>query len=216
MTRPMHSSASQLNAARLALANSRSDPEIAAGVALFGYPEARLAEGQCLYERALAAVDAQKAAAAAQLQATADLELSAGVAHDAYQALAKVARAVADRSSLTVPGLEGREPRTTAGFILAGYTLFSSAATLPQLASFGYDDDRLITEREKIAAYDRLNQQQEAAKGAAQQATREAEMALADLAIWLGQYLKIARVALRGRPQLFEKLGIVVQSQERA
>ena len=46
---------------------------------------------------------------------------------------------------------------------------------------------------------------QEAAKGAAQQATRERDLALD---AWRAQYVKIARVALRNKPQLLEKLGL--------
>jgi hypothetical protein len=76
------------------------------------------------------------------------------------------------------------------------------------LAPYGYDAARLQAERDRIVAYDQSNQDQEAAKGAAQDATRAQVDALAMLRDWYAQYRKIARVALRGRRQLLEKLGI--------
>ena len=54
--------------------------------------------------------------------------------------------------------------------------------------------------------------QQEAAKGATQQATREQDAALTALDAWRAQYIKLARVALRGKSQLLEKIGVAVRS----
>ena len=51
---------------------------------------------------------------------------------------------------------------------------------------------------------------------AAQQATREQKAALAALNAWLAQYLKIARVTLRDKPELYTKLGGVARSTRTA
>jgi len=59
-----------------------------------------------------------------------------------------------------------------------------------------------------INAYDAANRIQEQAKGAAQQATRDQDAALKALDLWCSQYIKIARVALQGKKELLEKLGI--------
>lgn len=55
-----------------------------------------------------------------------------------------------------------------------------------------------------------------AAIGAAQQATRDQRAALAALNQWLSQYLKIAKIALREKPQLIEQLSDVVRSDRTA
>jgi len=68
----------------------------------------------------------------------------------------------------------GKEPRDTAGFLQAAYTLFDNAASSGLLAKFGYEADRITAERAMIAAFDQANQTQEAAKGAAQRAPRKA------------------------------------------
>ncbi len=142
-----------MNAAQLAIANSLADPEIKAAVAQFGYTTAKLNKGKALYDAALAAVNAQKSGKGTQKDATAQLKAALTDARDAYQALAKVARATLSKEDQAKLGL-GAEPRGTAAFIQAGYTLFDNAGEVAALADFGYDADRLAAERAKIEAYD--------------------------------------------------------------
>ena len=218
MSRPKQSIAQQLNTGQLAIGNSLSDPEIQSLVAQFGYPAVKLNEGKALYDCALSAVNAEKSAAGAQQESTRVLEQAETSAREAYQALAKVARAVfgKDKAQLNALGLSGNTPKDTAGFIACAYTLFDNARTLPALADYGYDSVKLQSERAKIAAYDSANQQQEAAKGAAQQATREQDSALQALNEWTSQYLKIAKVALREKSQLLEKIGVTARTSKTA
>lgn len=84
------------------------------------------------------------------------------------------------------------------------------------LASYGYSAARLAEERAALSAFERANQAQSAAIGAAQQATREQRAALAALKQWVGQYLKIATIALRGKPELIEALGGTARSTRSA
>ncbi len=214
MTRPKTTIAEQLNAAQVAINNSLADEEIQALVSGFGYSAETLAGGCELYERAQAAVNTQKLAAGTQQDATQALLEARKVATDAYQALAKVARAVCDPAQLTALGLSGKMPLDTAGFLAAAYTLFDNAANFGSLSRFGYTAEKLAAERGRITAYDEANQKQEAAKGAAQQATREQDAALQALNEWMAQYLKIAKVALREKPQLLEKLGVAARTSK--
>ena len=215
MARPKASAAQQLNAAQLAIANSLADPEIKSAIAQFGYTTTKLNKGKALYDAALAAVNAQKSCKGEQKTATADLKVALTDARDAYQALAKVARATLSKEEQTGLGL-GKEPRGTAAFIQAGYTLFDNAGDVAALADFGYDADKLAAERAKVEAYDQANQAQEMAKGAAQQATQDQDAALAAMSDWVAQYLKIAKVALRGKKQLLEKIGVLARTSKTA
>ncbi len=54
------------------------------------------------------------------------------------------------------------------------------------------------------------------AKGAAQQATQDQDAALAAMSEWVAQYLKIAKVALRGKKQLLEKIGVTARTSKTA
>ncbi len=214
-TRPITTTAQQLNAAQLAIVNSLADPEIKTAVAQFGFTTTKLNAGKGLYDKALLAVNAQKSSRGDQKAATAALKAAEKDARDAYQAAAKVARAALDADGLAKLGL-GKEPRDTAGFIQAGYTLFDNAVDSGLLNDFGYDDDRLAAERAKIEVFDQANQAQEMAKGAAQQATQDQEAALKAMNDWVAQYLKIATVALRGKKQLLEKIGVVARTTKTA
>jgi len=213
-TRPTNTIGKELNAAQLAISNSLAESEIQSLVAAYGYTAARLEEGRSLYEAALKGVDAQQAAAGAQRQATEQTMASYSGAVDAYQALAKVARAVFIRQPARLSALElnARMPLRIADFLKRAYTLFDNASTLPELkgalGAYGYDQARLESERGRIVALDQANHAQEAAKGAAQQATQDQEAALKALHEWRAKYIKVARVALRGKRQLLEKLEV--------
>jgi len=215
-TKPVTTIPQQLNAAQLAITNSQSDPEIKAAVAQYGYTTAKLNAGKALYDTALASVNAQKSGKGDQKTATADLKAAEKSARDAYQAAAKVARAALSKEDLTTLGLMGKEPRGTAGFIQAGYTLFDNADESGLLADFGYDEARITAERAKIEAFDTANQAQEMAKGVSQQAAQDQEAALKAMNDWVAQYLKIAKVALRGKKQSLEKIGVTARTTKTA
>lgn len=210
----------QLNSAQVAITNTLSDPEILGLVGKFGYTEEKLQEGKTLYEAAVNAVNYQIKAAGAQYQATEELKRVEKIAREAYQNLAKVARAVFinDKARLAQLGITGSMPYRTAEFIAKGYIIFDNALSVEEIKSalshFGYDEKKLNDERQKIVAYDQANQRQEAAKGEAQQATKDQETALKNLSNWLSQYLKIARVALKDKKQLLEKIGVRVYSSK--
>lgn len=215
-TKPVTTIPQQLNAAQVAIANSLTDAEIKTAVAQYGYTTTKLNAGKALYDKALNTVNAQKSGRGDQKAATADLKVKEKDARDAYQAAAKVARATLSNEDLTTLGLMRKEPRDTAGFIAAAYTLFDNAESSGLLADFGYDEERITAERAKIEALDTANQAQEMAKGASQQATQDQEAALKAMNDWLAQYLKIAKVALRGKKQLLEKIGVTARTGKTA
>lgn len=214
VTKPKKSIASRLQAAQLAIGNTLANAEVQALVAEYGYDAARMAEGQQLYEAAVDAVNARAVAWGAQLQATDEARAAERVARDAFQALSAVARAVfvSDPTWLVALGLTGPTPRPRYKFLTVARILFDNALASEeigaQLARYGYDRDRLESEQAKIVILRQLDAAQDAAKAAAQQATEAQTEALDALQAWLAQYLKIARVALRGREQLLEMLGI--------
>lgn len=216
--RPNQSIAQQLIAGQLTISNSIEDDEIQGLVAEFGYDSEKLNAGMALYIAAQAVVNLQTAKSGAQQESTRMLTQAEIAARDAYQSLAKVARAVfsKDKAQLTTLGLSGAMPKDIAGFLAAASTLFDNATSLPELANYGYDEEKIQAERSKIQALNTANQNQEMAKGAAQQATREQDAAMQALNDWAGQYRKIAKVALRGNKQLLEKIGIVARTSKTA
>ena len=64
----------------------------------------------------------------------------------------------------------------------------------------------------KIVAFDQANQAQEAAKGTAEGGTAEQNVLLAQLHQEIVDYRTAAKIALRDRPDLQEKIGIKVHN----
>jgi hypothetical protein len=219
---PKTTIAGQLNAARVAINNTLADSELHAMVALYGYTNDRMREGQRLYDAAIAAVNAQVAAAGTQRQATLQARTAEQQARASYQALAQLSRAVFARiaAQRTTLGLGGKTPQVISEFLTAAATLFENAMNLPdiqqELGKYGYTAERLTQECAAIAAFEQANQAQVAAIGAAQQATRDQRVALTALNQWVAQYLKIAKIALRSKPELVEKIGGVARSARTA
>ncbi|HAD82874.1 MAG: hypothetical protein A2509_02755 [Candidatus Edwardsbacteria bacterium RIFOXYD12_FULL_50_11] len=215
--------AAQLNSAQVAVSNALADAGMLKLLAEYGYTAARIKEGQKLYEAARLAVNAHKSLVGSQQDKTAKVKKVTKKAYDAYQALAKVARAIwlKDKARLAALGLQGKMPKTTAGFLTAAYILFDNAAKgglaaasnpTGLLGDYGYTTAKLTAERAKIAELDKINQAQEAAKGMAQDAARAQDKALKALAEWLARFVKIAKVALRDQREYLEKLGVLART----
>ena len=227
-TKTKHSIAEQLNAAQVAISNTLVEPGISKPMAEYGFPAARVKEGQKLYDAARLSLNAHKTLSGEQQYKTAEVNKITKAAYDAYQALAKICRAiwVKDKARLAALGLQGKMPQTTAGFLTAAYVLFDNAAkgkivppppppnnnldaidAAGELAVYGYTKAKLAAERAKIVALDKMNQAQESAKGEAQNAAREQDAALKALSEWLAMFVKIAKVALRDKREYLEKIG---------
>jgi hypothetical protein len=207
--------ADQVGTTQIIIGNTLNDPEIQDRVAAYGYTQVVMNNGKQLYAAAVAALNAQIAAAGALRDATVGRKVAKATAQIAFQDLSQVARAAfaRDKHRLTALGLTGVMPRKSAPFLVAAFTLFDNSLKLPEmqtaLAIYGYDPTRLQNERAKITAYENTNQAQEAAKGAARQATRDQDVALKVLHDWVSQFVKIAKVALRDKKELLGKLGVV-------
>jgi hypothetical protein len=200
--------AQQLDAAQLAISNTLADPDILTAVAKFGYTETELAAAQDLHRTAQSSVNLHIALLGDKSNASKDATKKEAVARQEYQDAVDVARANLKSDGIKTLGIKPRQPKRTDDFIYAGYTLFDNAASSGLLAPRGYDAARILEGRKAIEKYDAAHQLQKAATGAAEKATQDQKEALGALNAWLAEYLKIARVALRGDKQLLEKIGI--------
>jgi hypothetical protein len=210
--------AGQLAAAQLVIENTLANPGILERVAARGYTATEMAAGQRLHRVAVAAVDAQAAAAGAARHTTERADAAEKQARASYQELVQTVRAVFPANSSQRKSLEvvGAMPVDTAKFIAVATTLFNNALNVTEisavLARYGYEEKALRRERELIAAYQQALQAQASAKSAAKLATRAQREALTEMQQWVAQYTKIAKVALRSQPELLKALGIVSQN----
>jgi hypothetical protein len=200
----------------LVISGAQSDPEILRAMEMFGYDSAALTEAQAQLEGVREFLVVVQQARAAQKAATQTVKLAFSTARVACSDLAILAREVFkdDNAALATLGLSrGNQPQALADFLHYADKLFAGALTAPdpikqKLAARGYGATRLTSERAKVETLHRLNQAQEQAKGTAQDLTPQQAHLLNELDSWTMTYRKLARRALRERPQLLEKLGI--------
>jgi hypothetical protein len=193
-----------------------TDTEIIAQLQPLGIDAARRNGGTLLLRAAVAAVQKADELQAAQLRATKAFNDGLKVRKEQHADLAKICRAVfvKEASTLAQLGLDQKTPLATAEFIRAAEKLYTVAITSPEpigatLGTYGYPPDRLTEERDQIVGLRAEKAAQETAKSKAQEATAVQTKALAALADYIVQIRKIARVALKKRPQLLERLGII-------
>nr|WP_309691229.1 hypothetical protein [Armatimonas sp.] len=207
--------ASKLRRAELLLDGTESNPEISALVEPFGYTATKRTEGRTLLVAAQSQLGQTQLSRAVQKQSTEEFLETERVARRAYADLAAAGRALfpAGSHGRTALGLTGNAPRSLTAFLRAADALFDGATNGPDdvktaLAAHGYTEAKRASERAKLTALKAADSAQEGAKGGAQELTPQQSEALATLERWAAQYLKFARIALRERPQLLEKLDV--------
>ncbi len=204
----------------LTLFGSKGDADIMGAMAGYNYTDATLTQQITKHDAVRAFVVSVQQARAAQIDATKKVKVAFAAARLVSADLATVAREVlkGDKAALASLGLSrGSQPQALAAFLLHADRLFDGALTAPQsvrdrLAERGYNAARLTREKAVIAALHTANQAQEKAKGTAQDLTPQQNLLLAQLDDWTMTYRKLARRALRQRPQLLEKVGVNAKS----
>ena len=214
MSNSKNSIADQLKKAGIRVENSLSNEDIKTEVAKKGYSEEELLNGRAKISAATKAVQDQVSKAGIAESSTAFEAKCKKEAHIAYQNLGQILRAKysANSPQLTKIGLIGSEPASTANFIKAGYLLFDNAKSDAEISSFilnrGYTTEFIDSERAKITAYEKANQDQQTAQGNAIKATEIQTNALKEMNDWVSEYTAVAKVALRQDKKLLEKIGI--------
>ncbi|MCB0180797.1 MAG: hypothetical protein KDI62_21380 [Anaerolineae bacterium] len=207
---------SQLLDAQLAINNAWDDADILADLSRFGYDAVKINGGKALLEQAETLVERQRVEYGEQYEASEALKQAHQTADAAYDVTFKVAKVAfkGNKKAQHAMDLDGRRKRSLAGWLGQTQTFYNNLLTYPDLmarmATFGYDQVRLESERDLVAQVARLNEQQEAEKGEAQEATKQRDAALEALDEWLSDFKAIAEVALIASPQRLEKLGFGV------
>jgi len=215
--RPM---ASRLARARIATTNALADGEIQGLVAQFGYRPERLTEGQSLCSSAEAGLTQAAAQRGAKKMATAHVREALARLRQSCADFSKVARAVFadDPASLSVLGLDHPLPARQPDLLRYARTLFNTAAYTPAmrtaLAEHGYDDAKIARERSKVSEFEFALANRVQCAGAAKQARQDQALLLERLDKWVSKFMRIARVALAGKPQLLEKLGTLSRNDK--
>lgn len=176
-----------------------------------GYGAAALTEALTTWHKpAQEAFNARQTAIGLQLSATAALGTAEAQERKDYADYREIARAAfpaaADRQAL---GLVGEIPRDLEKFLTtatAGYSAGKKAPYSAKLSERGFTPAAIDAELQGLKGVANFAKAQAIAKGAAQKATETRDAAAKALATWAGEFRKVARRALRTRPDLLAAL----------
>lgn len=206
--------ATQLKQSITAINNTLKLADIKAAMLPYGYTVAKLNAGKALHTVANDAVEQSASAGGNQLEASDAVQEAFAEARAAYQGLAKLARVVFAKQPgpLAALGLDVAMPRRMDQFTLAAGKLFNygdySQAMKDALAAKSYDSEEISAARGKLGALDAAREVQADLIGGAQQATAAQRVALKELHEWYMEFRKLARIALKDKPQFLKRLGI--------
>jgi hypothetical protein len=210
--------ASKLLFAQNAITNALGSEEIKSAMAAYGYDEARLQKGDDLYNKASELQDIQVKEYGDQYSATDALNLAKAVANKTYMEHLKIARIalIGDRGAGASLELDGIRKVTFSGWLKQAKTFYANALGSPDVTTaigrFGITPEKLEAGRQLVnGVEDKLNNQL-MEKGEAQNATQERDEAFEELQGWMGDFIAISRIALDGKSQYLEVLGIVEPS----
>jgi hypothetical protein len=219
---PYISRAQRLERGKLVIKGALTQAEILESLADYGYTRADLeTTGAELVQTASDSLQTQVGKRRTQVSRTVTDADAEKTAREELSAFVRIAQAsfASDAATLALLGLSvpGRTlPRPRAAFLLAATALLDAADSAgaevqAKLTKRGYGAAKRTELRGLLAAVSAANVKQEAAKGEAQQATPDAEDALKALEVYTRELREVAKVALRGKPQLQEAMGIKVR-----
>ena len=206
----------RLIAARVAIGNAMKNTQIAEALARFGYDKARLKEGEKLLKAADEQFANHKMEYGDQYAATDALKESREQAKTLYMEHIKLARVVLkEMPALSEPlQLKGARKASLSGWLKQSEVFYENALKIKEakdeLAKYGVDEAALNEGKALIDQVSAALALQKEETSEAQDATEAKDQSMDALDNWISKFRAIARIALVGKSQHLEALGIVV------
>jgi hypothetical protein len=200
--------------ASVIMTNAQEQPEIAAALDAFGYDAAVIQAGQDLLAAARARYDAQIKEYGEQHAVSQSFTETVKQAEKSYAAHRRLAALAFknDAQRQTDLRLNERKPQLFNPWHEQArhfYTaLLADLEALDQLARFKITSAMLQAAQEQVEEAYNLNSRHEQEKGEAQNATKQRDAVVEELADWLSDFREVARIALSDSPQLLEALNM--------
>ncbi len=201
----------------LRINNSLGDQKILNAVTPLGYGPEKLTEGQSLLNEATVLVETQKREYGEVDAAQQVFDDQRKNAHKVYMAVLAISKITfkGDVQAISTLDLTGRRASTFSGWLNQTRSFYrailANEAWKTELAKYGQTEAMLTGELAMIDAVATASENKKKEMGDAQNAIQERDEKLEELAEWVTDYEVIARIALADKPQLLEKLGIVVK-----
>lgn len=207
----------KLESSRVLIFNSR-DAEVATLLDSMGIDTAYIDQGEALYNDTMTLVDQQKKEYQEQSLAYDKFYVEKDAAESNYKRTLKLVKVLSrsDKDLQNRLGLQNGKVYAIGQWIEGAVDfynrLMNESDFIAKLARFKVTVDKLNAEKTAIKSLKELRNQATLEKGQAQEATRLRNEKLDELDDYAKELKAIAELALEERPQLLEKLGVVVPS----
>jgi len=204
--------------ANTAIENTLNDEEILSAVAEFGYDEQTINAGKVLYDKTNQLQQQQQKEYGDQYTASAAFKAKLAEAKSVYIRFVKVARVAFknDYAAFQKLALAGKRKHSFSDWFAQVEQFYNNAlvdpAVLSALSKFGVTQAKLEQGKQLAQETQDAAVAKKKESGEAQQATLTRDKAADELDDWLSDYKALAKIALEDKPQLLEKLGILVRS----
>ncbi len=207
-----------LRACSARINNTINDATILNYVSLFGYTSERMEQGKQLLnagESLCIKFEKEHGEVAGAYDTRNQKQETADKHYQQIKAICNVALKN-DKTATIALLLNKKTPRTLSGWLnhtRSFYNnLLSNQSWIDALALFNINAETINQGLQSIKEVEQYADVILREKGDAQQATKDRDAAIDELAEWVSDYESIAKLALVDKPQLLEKLGIVVAS----
>jgi hypothetical protein len=204
--------AQRVIAARQILDRVQANDELGTCLAEEGYDNATLLEGLALQESAQIAINARQEALARVDISEEALEEDRERAVSRFKRFrATVAESFEDQEAREELGVLAELPEDARAFYAVAHAAYENALRpdyQDALAAHGYPEESLHDESEIVEAYATAEESHEMAIQALQQADADRNAAVAALDRWMERFKELAKVALRDRLDLQERLDL--------
>ncbi len=207
-----------LSRIRTALTNAKTEADVQAALAPFGYDSERIDAGLSLLDTAETEAARQQGEYAEQYSATQTAQQTEAALRSAYMRHVKLSRVAfkPGTPAYLKLRLSGERARDTSGLLRQSRTFYATIASTPDiqtaLSAFTVDAAAVSGAQDQIAALDAALAAQAKETGEAQMATRTRDAAAAELRGYFSDFVTVAKIATEETPQLREKLGLLERS----
>jgi hypothetical protein len=207
-----------LHQARLRINNSLGDDVIKNAVAGMGYTEEKLNEGKNLLNDSATFYENQLKEYGDVDAAQDKLKTSRKVVYGNYITMLTIARIAFKKNMQAISTLEltGTRAASLSGWLSQARNFYNALlandAWKAVMAGYGQTEEKLTEALEDVNGVAEASENVKKEMGDAQNATQMRDMKFDELTEWLSDYDQIAEIALADKPQLLEKIGIVVKS----
>lgn len=202
--------------AQNAINNATNNEAIALALAEFGFDADRITEGRTLLNQAQILITAQIKEYGEQFAATDDMYEAHAEANASYMKHLKIARIAlrGNRGAAESMMLNGDRSQSYSGWLNQSKAFYvnglNTSEVLEAMARFGITKEKLEAGQALVITAEKKLTDQLKEKGEAQQATIERDSVLEELNRFINDLIGISKIALEGKPQYLEMLGVVV------